>query len=456
VDSIAAHRCTTPSLICLTVPFPDVRLLASQIADAVGGSLSGPDTIVDGASFDSRAVRPGQLFVPLVAERDGHDFIDAALAAGAAAYLTARSPAGGTAVVVTDTAAALMELATWARRRLDVPVVGVTGSVGKTSTKDLIAAAVGATRRVAANERSFNNEQGLPVTVLGAPDDAELLVLEMGMRGFGEIARLCSVAAPTIGVVTSVAGAHTERVGGIEGVAIAKRELVEALPASGTAILNGDDVRVAAMAPHSAASVVTYGAGGDVRISGLVLDELARPTFRVESPWGGSEVRLSVSGAHMASNAAAAIAVAGVVEGSIDRAVEALSTAAVSAMRMEVRRAASGAIVVNDAYNANPASMRAALAALAGIEARRRVAILGPMAELDDAGTGHREVAAAAQQLGIELIATGTDLYGVAPVDDPLAVLGPIGDGDAVLVKASRVAGLDKLATQLLGPQLLD
>jgi UDP-N-acetylmuramoyl-tripeptide--D-alanyl-D-alanine ligase len=425
-------------------------LLASQVAAAVGGTLAGPDVIVDGASFDSRALRPGSLFVPLVAERDGHDFIDAALAAGAAAYLTARAPQGGTAIVVGNTAAALMELAAWARRQLEVPVVGVTGSVGKTSTKDLIAAALGATRRVTANERSFNNEQGLPVTILGAPDDVELLVVEMGMRGFGEIAALCAVAAPTIGVVTSVAGAHTERVGGIEGVARAKRELIEALPATGTAILNADDHRVAAMAEHSPAQVVTYGTVGDVRIGDVVLDDLARPSFRIESPWGGADVRLSVSGAHMASNAAAALAVAGVVEGSIERAAEALRSARVSAMRMDVRRSPSGAIIVNDAYNANPDSMRAALTALAGISSRRRVAILGLMAELDDAAAGHRQVAAIARELGIHVIATGTDLYGSPPVDDPLATLGPIGEGDAVLVKASRVAGLEKIAEALL------
>jgi UDP-N-acetylmuramoyl-tripeptide--D-alanyl-D-alanine ligase len=426
-------------------------LQASQVAAAVGGRLHGPDVEIDGASFDSRTVRPGQLFVPLVAERDGHDFVGAALSSGAAAYLTSRQPRAGTAVVVGDTAAALMRLAAWARQRLDVPVVGVTGSVGKTTTKDLIAAALGATRRVAANERSFNNEQGLPVTILGAPDDVQLLVVEMGMRGFGEIARLCDVAAPTIGVVTSVAAAHTERLGDIDGVAIAKRELVEALPVSGTAVLNADDPRVSAMAAHTQARVVTYGRLGDVRVDELALDELARPSFRVDTPWGNAGVRLAASGAHMAFNAAAAIAVAGVVEGTIDAAVAALATATMSAMRMEVRRTTTGAIIVNDAYNANPDSMRAALQALAGIDSRRRVAILGPMAELDDAAAGHRRVADDADRLGIELIATGTDLYGVVPVDDPVAALGPIGAGDAVLVKASRVARLERVADVLLG-----
>jgi UDP-N-acetylmuramoyl-tripeptide--D-alanyl-D-alanine ligase len=433
-----------------TVPFATVRNLASRAAAAVGGRLVGPDVEFDGANFDSRSIIPGQLFVPLVAERDGHDFVDDALARGAPVYLTARAPRGGTAIVVDDTAVALMQLAGWARAGFDVPVVAVTGSVGKTSTKDLIAAALGATRRVAANVRSFNNEQGLPVTILGAAADAEVMVLEMGMRGFGEIARLCAVALPTVGVVTAVAGAHTERVGGIEGVARAKRELIEALPAHGIAVLNADDQRVAAMATHTVASVVTYGSSGEVRASELRLDAMARPSFVVESPWGRAAVRLPVSGMHMASNALAAVAVAGVIEGSIDAAAESLAVAEMSSMRMEVHRAASGAIVVNDAYNANPDSMQAALEALASIDARRRVAIVGVMAELDDPIAGHRRAAEAARSRGIELIATGTELYGVTPVDDPVAALGPIGDGDAVLVKASRVAGLERIAEQLL------
>ena len=206
--------------------------MASQIAAAVDGALHGPDVAVEGASFDSRSVTAGELFVPIVAERDGHDFIDGAISRGAVAYLTERDPQGGTAIRVDDTARSLMSLAAWARRQLDIPVVGVTGSVGKTSTKDFIAASLGATRLLAANPRSFNNEQGLPVTILGAPDGVEALVVEMGMRGFGEIVRLCEVARPTIGVVTRVAASHTERVGGIDGVARAKRELVEQLPAT--------------------------------------------------------------------------------------------------------------------------------------------------------------------------------------------------------------------------------
>lgn len=428
-----------------------MRLLSSEVADATGGRLTGPDVAVEGASFDSRSIEVGQLFVPLVAARDGHDFIGGALERGASAYLTARPAVGGTAIQVADTASALMALAAWARTRLDIPVVGVTGSVGKTSTKDLIAAALAPTRRVAANVRSFNNEQGLPVTILGAPDDTEVLIVEMGMRGFGEIAALCDVARPTIGVVTSVASSHTERVGGIEGVATAKRELVEMLPSAGTAVLNADDERVVAMRTHTDAAAVTYGYTGDVHLVSVELDDLARAHLVVDTPWGRGEVRLAVSGAHMAHNAAAAIAVAGVVTGSISAALDALEGAAVSGMRMEVTRARSGAVIVNDTYNANPDSMRAALDALLAMDAARRIAVLGAMAELADPAAGHRQVMADAIERGIEVIAVGTDLYGIRHVADPVAALGEIGVGDVVLVKASRSAGMERWIEPLLG-----
>lgn len=426
------------------------------MADATGGTVTGPDVEIDGASFDTRSLRAGQLFVPIVAERDGHDFIPIALDAGAPAYLTSVpvvAGRSGTAIVVPDTAVALMQLASWARRRLDVPVIGVTGSVGKTTTKDFIAASLAVTRSVTANVRSFNNEQGLPVTILGAPDGVEALVVEMGMRGFGEITRLCDVAAPTIGVVTVVAGAHTERVGGIEGVAVAKRELVEALPVSGTAVLNADDARVAAMADHTDATIVTFGRVGDVRWSGVEFDALARARFRLDTPWGSTSVRLAASGEHMVMNAAAAIAVAGVVEGRVDDAADSLATATVSAMRMEVGRSPSGAVIVNDAYNANPDSMSAALRAIARMDARRRFAVLGLMGELDDPAAGHQRVVADAADLGVEVVAVGTALYGVDPVDEAagvLAALGELGVGDVVLVKASRAAGLERVAQELL------
>ena len=430
-----------------------MRILASEAARAIGGRLVGPDVYFEGASFDSRTIKAGQLFVPIVAERDGHDFIGAAREARAAMHLTSEPDdyrRDGTAIEVADTSQALMALAQWARTRLPSTVVGITGSVGKTSTKDLTAALCAAARRTSANERSFNNEQGLPITILDAPDDTEVLVVEMGMRGFGEISRLCEVSRPEVGVVTTVGHSHTEYVGGVDGVARAKRELVEALPAGGTAVLNADDDRVLEMAPHTGASVLTFGVAGDVAISGVVLDALARPRFTVHTPWGSDEVRLAVSGAHMASNAAAAVAVACTVGVDLATALEALETAQISDMRMRVCALPGGASLIDDTYNANPTSMKAALEALAASRATRRIAILGPMTELDDPVAAHAGVARHATDLGIEIIAVGTDAYGVEPVDDPVRRMGDLRPGDVVLLKASRVAGLESVVAELL------
>lgn len=432
-----------------------MRFRASDVARDTGGRLVGPDTEIDGVSFDSRSIRPGQLFVPIVDQRDGHDFVASALAGGAAAYLTARGSVGGTAIEVDDTLAALMRLATARRDRSPATVVGITGSVGKTSTKDLAWAALGASRRTWANERSFNNDQGLPTTVLNAPDDTEVMVLEMGMRGFGEITRLCDIARPSIGVVTRVAEAHSDRVGGIEGVAKAKAELVESLPADGVAVLNADDPRVAAMASRTPASPLLYGEteGCDVQVTSVVLDTLARPTFSVRTPWGSAFVRLGVSGRHMVSNAAAALAVVGAAGGDLDAAVAALAEVRLTAMRMDVVRLRSGATVIDDSYNANPTSMRAAIDALVALPAERRLAVLGVMAEISDPEREHRSIHAYAAARGVEVIAVGTELYGVTPVPDPAAaleVLGVLGEGDAVLVKGSRVAALERLAEALI------
>jgi UDP-N-acetylmuramoyl-tripeptide--D-alanyl-D-alanine ligase len=434
-----------------------MRFRSSEAAAAIGGRLHGPDVWMEGASFDSRSLRPGSLFVPIVAARDGHDHIADAFSANAAASLTSRPvgslrlPAGCTVIEVDDTAAALMALGGWARSRRPDTVVGITGSVGKTSTKDLLAAALASTLRTAASPRSFNNEQGLPVTILDSPDDTEVMVLEMGMRGLGEIARLCAVARPSVGVVTVVGAAHTGWLGGIEGVARAKGELIEALEPTGVAVLNADDSRVRAMATRTRARVLTFGAAldADVQVDAVRLDDRARPRFTVRTPWGSTDVVLAVSGAHMALNAAAAIAAAGTLGVAPDVAAAALATATVAEGRMQVLSAPGGAVVVNDAYNANPTSVVAALDALAAMPARRRVAMLGLMAEIEDPSAGHRLVAAHAARLGIEVLAVGVDLYGVSPAEDPIGALGPLGPGDVVLVKGSLVAGLQPVAQQL-------
>lgn len=430
--------------------------LARALAEHGPCRVIGPDVEIDGASFDSRDLVPGQMFVALKAERDGHDFVPGAVEAGATACLVSRPLTDAitsrvTQIVVPDTAAALMDAARWARGRFPAGTmaIGITGSVGKTSTKDLVAAAVSASRRTVANVRSYNNEQGLPVTILNAPIDTEVLVLEMGMRGFGQIDMLCRIARPAIGIVTRVGEAHTSMVGGLDGVARAKGELVEALPSFGAAILNADDERVLGMRSRTDARVLTYGESevADVRIDALRIGDDGAARFIARTPSGSIDVALSVPGRHMASNAAAAVA-AGVVLGiPLESVATGLATATTSPHRMRILRTRSGATILDDSYNANPTSMRAALETLARLSGRRRFAVVGVMAELDDPARSHREIAREASDLGVELVAVDTDLYGVDPIDLETAIarVAALGERDVVLVKGSRVAGLDRL-----------
>ena len=426
-----------------------MRFSTTELAVQLGGELIGPDVTVDGASLDSRTVAPGQLFVPIVAERDGHDFIPAALRAGAPAYLTSRTPEGATAVVVEDTATALMNCGVAARRRLAGGAVGITGSVGKTTTKDLVQRCLSASFRTAASERSFNNELGLPVTLVNAPDDAEWVVLEMGARGLGHIARLALVARPDVGIVTSVAMAHVEYFGDLDGVARAKSELVQALPASGVAVLNFDDPRVARMAGASPCPVLGYAleADAEVRAEDVVCDDELLASFRLVTPWGKGDVRLSLHGVQQVPNALAAAAAAlwcGVPLESVTTSLEAVTA---SPLRMELRHPPDGPVLLVDCYNANPASVEAALRALARLPSERKVAILGLMAELGvDTAEEHQRMCTLAGELGIDVRGYQTDLYGsevIAGLDEAVAFLRSLRPDAAVLLKGSRVARLE-------------
>jgi UDP-N-acetylmuramoyl-tripeptide--D-alanyl-D-alanine ligase len=400
------------------------------------------------------------MFVAIKGERDGHLFVAAAVEAGAGAVMveTAQIAEGlpVPAIVVGDTSAALLALGSAARARLAGEVVGITGSVGKTSTKDLTAAALGAGKQVTASERSFNNELGVPLTLANAAESTEVAVIEMGARGPGHIALLCSIARPTVAVVTAVAAAHTELFGTLDNIAVAKGELVEALPASGTAVLNGDDERVAAMAERNAGRTLLYSTArsdSDLFAENIRLDNQLRPSFKARTPWGNVFVSLGARGAHQVPNALAALGVAGVCGVDMERAAADLAQAKLSPWRMELTRTRGGAALINDSYNANPASMRAALDALASLPARRRVAVLGEMAELGErSDEEHVAIADYADSLGVDLITVGTAAYGREPVggiDDAERLLADLSPEDAVLVKASRVAGLERLAERL-------
>ena len=434
-----------------------MRLRLSTVSAATGGRLVGPDVEVDGATIDSRQVRGGELFVPIVGGRDGHDFVAAALDAGAGATLSAQGPFDGPTVVVGDTLGALHDLTRHARSLLADRVVGITGSVGKTTVKDLLVPALARRWRTAATAGNQNNELGVPLTLLGAPDATEALVVEMGACAVGDIRFLSTLARPTVGVVTSVGMAHTETFGGIEEVARAKSELVEALPGSGTAVLNADDPRVAAMAQVTEASVLSFGLGASAEVTAaqVALDDDLRASFRLRSPWGEVGVRLSVAGRHQVANALAAAAAALVSGVALDEVAAGLGCTTLSPWRMALGRSPAGALVLDDAYNANPVSMASALRALADLPVSRRSAVLGTMAELGSVSDReHEGVGRLASELGIRVVALGEPRYGaevVNDVDEALTALGELDAGDAVLVKGSRVAGLELLAARLRG-----
>lgn len=449
-----------------------------EIASAVGGTLrgaKGSDVVVASLVVDSRAVSPGALFVALPGERaDGHRFVDAALASGAAAALVRRGWVGpGPTVEVDDPAAALLELARREREGLQATVVGITGSTGKTCTKDLTAAVLSERFAVAASPASFNNEVGLPLTILSATEETEVLVCEMGSRGPGHIRLLCDVARPQIGVVTNVGVAHMELFGSRAVLRDAKAELPEALPKDGAAVLNADDDVVRSYAGRTPAdTVVFFGTSPDaeVRAAGVSLShESGTAEFELISPGGSAQVRLPVPGEHMVADALAAAAVGWSLGITPKEAAHGLAHASVSRGRMQVVLV-DGIRLVDDSYNANPTSMAAALKAARWMAGKSRcVAVLGYMAELGSiADEEHERIGELAARLGIEelvvvgsearLIAMGGEREGIEPerihlcddVSQAIDLLpGLVRPGDLVLVKASRVARLERVVEAL-------
>ena len=377
---------------------PVIPLSLARIAQLTGGQLchGDPAAVVSGeVVIDSRRAGPGGLFAAVAGERsDGHDFAAAAVAAGATAVLATR-PVPVPSVLVADVPAALAALARAVVDALPAArIAGITGSSGKTSTKDLAAQLVERLGPTIAPAGSFNNEFGHPLTVLRADASTRYLVLELSARGIGHIAYLCRVAPPRYGVVLNVGHAHAGEFGGLDQVARAKGELPEALPADGVAILNADDPRVLAMADRTQARVVTFTVSPhtrtprmpqpSVRAADIRLDELGRPSFTLLTPEGSAPVTLRLHGAHNVPNALAAAALARELGMGLDGIADGLGAAvARSRWRMEVHQRADGVTVINDAYNANPESVRAAIDALAHLaQGGRGFAILGHMAEL--------------------------------------------------------------------------
>ncbi|MGY5134311.1 UDP-N-acetylmuramoyl-tripeptide--D-alanyl-D-alanine ligase [Streptomyces nigrescens] len=443
-----------------------IPLSLDEIATVVGGTVAGDGavTVTAPAVLDGRQAEPGGLFVAFVGEHvDGHDYALQAGRAGAVAVLGSRPTALPT-VVVEDAQAALQALAIHvvARLRDGLTVVGVTGSRGKTSTKDLLTAVLSSAAPTIATIGSLNNELGVPLTMLRANAATRFLILEMGVRRIGDISKLTGLVAPDIGVVLNVGQAHLSHLGSRETIARAKGELVQGLAPGGTAVLSADDPRVVAMRSLTDRPVLTFGRAehADVRVRDVVLDRLARPSFTLRTAATSARVELPLVGTHQALNASAAAA-AGLAAGvSLDGAAAALPTVSLSQWRLELRDLVGGATLLDDSYNADPDSTRAALDTLAAIEGGRRIAVLGEMLELGDGNEAeHRAIGEYAASradvvvaVGARPIAAGAGERAVALADNAAAVewlRGRLTAGDVVLVKASRGARLNEVAAAL-------
>jgi UDP-N-acetylmuramoyl-tripeptide--D-alanyl-D-alanine ligase len=456
-----------------------MRIVTATHAQVLGRPPFGAFTSV---STDTRTLEPGALFIALRGETfDGHGFLEQAEAAGALAAVVdaegaARNTSGLPVYIVSDTTKALGDLASAYRRQFDIPVIGITGSVGKTTTKDFVAAILGTAGPVVATRENENNEIGVPQTLFRITEETTAVVIEMGMRGPGQIAELARIAEPTCGIITAVGKTHAEFFpNGEEGVANAKAELLDALSETAPAALPADSDWYRSVLQHHARGPVTtfgFGEGSDVRAEHYRLEDGAG-VFRIVTPDGAVDVRLPTPGRHLAWNAAAAFCAAlwrGIPPATAARALEGVS---LGKHRLQVRTTPDGLTVIDDAYNAGPESMRAALAVLRDWPAARRVAVLGDMRELgSDAEAEHRALGREAAS-GVDALVTLGDL---ARYISDAAVEAGLGDtrhaesheealahlraidpeGTVILVKASRALDLDRLAENLSGAESAD
>jgi UDP-N-acetylmuramoyl-tripeptide--D-alanyl-D-alanine ligase len=457
-------------------PSPAPAFTADDLARLTGGRLlARSDRPIRGAAVDSRLVAPGEVFVALPGERtDGHAFLDQAIARGAAALIVTRptpdaATLGDTTVIrVADPLAALGAIAAGWRRRFDPLVVGVTGSIAKTSTKEAIATVLAGRLRTLRNEGNQNNEIGLPLTLMRLGPEHQAAVLEMGMYVGGEIAELARMARPRIGVVTAVQPVHLSRIGSLEAIEAAKGELLEALPPDGTAVLNADDPIVRRMGARSAARGVSYGFVGDADVGADAIESAGLDGMRFVLRAEGDRRAVSIPtlGRLSVHNALAAVAVGRAAGLSFDDIERGLAAGWSAPHRVQVVRLGP-VTLVDDTYNASPRSVVAALDVLAGLPGRR-AAVLGEMLELGDASDdGHRVVGEAAARILDWLVVVGVGAAGIAEgaiaggmdparvirVADAEAALDAVPprlrDGDVVLLKASRGIGLDRVVDGL-------
>ncbi len=444
-----------------------IELEPDRLAAAAGAEIvrAGAGGFPRRGAIDSRQVEAGDLFFGLPGSRaDGARFAAAALEAGAwgvvveperAAALEAE-PAGGWVLAAPEPLTALQSLARAWRRRLDCPVVGITGSTGKTSVKDIARAILPG--RVHASPENFNTEIGLPLAVLAATAETEVLVLEMAMRGRGQIAELCAIAEPDVGAITNIGPVHLELLGTQEAIVEAKAEILSGLRGGGRAVIRAEEEM---LAPHLAESLatITFGRGGDVHAEQVSRAGESTSAVLV-TPEASARFELPFAEAHNLANAECAVAIGVALGASLEQMARRAPDISFSRLRGEVLQLRGGSVLVNDCYNANPISMRSALDHLASIEAPgRRIAVLGGMAELGpEAADYHREAGAHARELGIDVIVGVGELardyrpdeWAPDPVAAAAAVEPMLGEGDALLVKGSRSVGLERFAEELL------
>lgn len=452
---------------------------AADVARATGGKLlSGAgEQRISGVTIDSRQVKPGDMFVALKGERvDGHQFIPEAVARGAVAVLLEREifPPGTVALLkVPDCREALLDLAAWHRRRFSLVTVGITGSTGKTTTKEMVAAVLAQSFSVHKNRGNYNTEIGVPLTLFELEPDHEIAVLEMGMRGREQIRRLAQVAAPKIGVITNIGLTHLELLGTVENIARAKWELVEELPPAGIAVLNGDDERLRQLSRSFKGRVFFYGLGveNDFRAVEMESRKDGSISFTACTPAGEGRIQLPLPGRHNVVNALAALAAGAALGMSLPEMARGLAAMEPAAMRLNIVKNKAGVTIINDAYNANPTSMESGLLTLMDLKGEgRAVAVLGDMLELGPAASkAHWEVGEKAARLGLDLLVAlgewretvlagaregglpGEKTRAFSDKDEAAAFLKDwLQAGDLVLVKASRGLQLEDIVAELL------
>lgn len=468
-----------------------IPLKATEVASSCGGTLlyGDPGKIISSVSTDSRTIGEGELFVPLVGDDyDGHDFVSGAVKNRASGWLTAKDPSDFISksqleieryvvIKVEDTLKAYQDIASEVRDRLKAKVIAITGSTGKTSTKDMMQAVLSKAMKTSASPRNYNNEVGVPYTILNAPQDVRALILEMAMRGKGQIRELAEIGKPDIGVITNIGVTHFELLGSEEKIAEAKAELVEAMDSRGICVVNRDDEYAWAIGKKADGRVVTYGmAGGcDVRAEAVAIEESGAASFDVKSKLmrdtNRIHIRMNIPGKYNVYNALAAATVAMLLDVPSDIIKIGLESASVSELRMEVVTTREGYTIINDTYNASPSSMRAAIETLRDMSAgNRSIAVLGDMFELGRISKqSHLEVGRFVEESNIDrLITVGERARDIAEgarsagmADENISSFASIEEatngacgilqrGDRVLVKASRAMGLERLVERIV------